>query len=328
MNKTTTDMGKVSKEADGFKVVFERTLNHPIEKVWDAITNPEKLKIWFTDFEMQLLANSPMKITFRDNTRTVTTGKVLEVNKPNRFVWSWEEELAVWELTALSDKSCKLVFTYSKLPDHYAAGAPAGFHSLLERLESYLGGNNRIYPFGTEEFDPESVALKEDYAVKLYDHYPELEQHHPIKLEKELHVSSARLWEVLTNNDILKNWYFDFKGNFKTEVGHVFEWYAGSPEKQWLHRAEILEVIEGKKLVHSWMFPGYSGEAKLTWEIVSLIPETSLLKLEFDFVEPFDFNKEALRRKNFVQGWKQFMFIALPAFLASNPDSSATNIQQ
>ena len=34
--------GKVTKEADGFKVRFERLLNHDINTVWKAITQPEK----------------------------------------------------------------------------------------------------------------------------------------------------------------------------------------------------------------------------------------------------------------------------------------------
>jgi uncharacterized protein YndB with AHSA1/START domain len=39
--------GKVTREADGFKVVFERVLNHTVEKVWDATSNPDKLKVWW-----------------------------------------------------------------------------------------------------------------------------------------------------------------------------------------------------------------------------------------------------------------------------------------
>lgn len=35
-------LGQVHKEADGFKVAFERVFQHPIEQVWDAITNQIK----------------------------------------------------------------------------------------------------------------------------------------------------------------------------------------------------------------------------------------------------------------------------------------------
>src|SRR5687768_4645665 len=99
-----TDFGKVSKAKEGFQVVFERVYNHAIDVVWEAITDPKKLSIWFTDIEMKPEPGSEMNIIFRDEANTVTKGKVIEVNRPHRFVWTWETELAVWELSKLSDR--------------------------------------------------------------------------------------------------------------------------------------------------------------------------------------------------------------------------------
>jgi uncharacterized protein YndB with AHSA1/START domain len=47
-------LGKFLKESEGYKIEFERILPYDILTVWDAITNPEKLKWWFTDIEMEL----------------------------------------------------------------------------------------------------------------------------------------------------------------------------------------------------------------------------------------------------------------------------------
>src|SRR5687767_12936700 len=174
--------GKVSKANDGFKVVFERVYDHAIDVVWEAITDPDKLKIWFTDVKMKLEPGSEMKIIFRDQAKTVTEGRVVEVSRPHRFVWTWETELAVWELSEISASKTKLVFTYSKMDDKLAVGTSGGFHTMLERLEKMLGGNNQTYPFGTEEFDPEQIALREQYGEMIYPTWPELQKHNPIKL--------------------------------------------------------------------------------------------------------------------------------------------------
>jgi uncharacterized protein YndB with AHSA1/START domain len=133
-------------------------------------------------------------------------------------------------------------------------------------------------------------------------------ENNSIQIERNFEASAELLWEALTNNERLKEWYMDFEGKFKAEVGHVFEFESGPPEgKQWLHRAKVLEVIENKKLVHTWSYPGYSGEARLTWELVAQGTEKTLLKMNFDFTEPFDPSEDALHRSNFVAGWNELI---------------------
>ncbi len=311
-----SDFGKVSKANDGFQVKFERVYNHAIDVVWDAITDPEKLKIWFTDIEMKLEPGSEMNIIFRDEAKTVTKGKVIEVKRPHRFVWTWETELAVWELTKLGDKKTKLVFTYSKMDDRWAAGASAGFHSLLDLLEKALAGDTATSEFGKEEFDPEQVALKEAYGETIFPLWPELQKYNPIKLVKIFDVPIERVWEAISNKSVMKKWYFDIP-DFKPEVGTKFTWHAGPPDgKQWLHGGEIKEVVPLKKLSHSWYFPGYEGEATTIWELTSIDSNKTKLDFKFEIITPFDPKEEELARKNFVFGWNEFINKILVEFLA------------
>ncbi|MFX3626111.1 MAG: SRPBCC family protein [bacterium] len=132
--------------------------------------------------------------------------------------------------------------------------------------------------------------------------------HESIKMERIFDASSALMWEALTDDERLKQWYMDFKGKFKAEVGHIVEFETGPPEgKQWLHRVEVLEVVENKKLAHTWSYPGYSGKAILTWELIEQGAEKTLLKMNFDFVELFDPNEDALHRSNFEAGWSELI---------------------
>lgn len=310
MNK---QLGKVTREADGFKVRFERILQHDIQTVWEAITRPEKLAIWFTDFEMNLKPGAKMVIWFRDKNRTATYGEIIRIEPPHRFEYTWEGELAVWELSKLGDRQCKLVLTYSKLADQFAVGAPGGFHILLDRLEDMLDGSTKTYPFGTEEFDPESVQLREIYGDVVYKEFPELEIHKPVVLERTYNASTETIWQALTDKDRMKDWYFDLP-EFRPEEGFEFEFMAGSEEKQWLHRCRVKEVIPRKKISYTWSYPGYAGESLVSFE---LFPEKNKTKLVLTHSGLGSFPQEVmeLRKENFVTGWNEILGTALKEYL-------------
>lgn len=135
MNK---NLGQVSKGKDGFQVKFERILPFSIDTVWDAITNPDKLALWFTDIEMDFVPGGKMVIHFRDESKTESVGKIVRIDPPKVFEYTWDDELAVWELFPEGVNHCKLVLTYSKLADKYAITVPAGWHVLLDQLETVL----------------------------------------------------------------------------------------------------------------------------------------------------------------------------------------------
>lgn len=316
-NKSGTHpLGIVTREAEGFQVVFERHLSHPAQTVWEAITDPEQLKIWFTDFEMDFREGGKVTIFFRDKDRSVTHGEIVKIDPPRCFAWTWEGELGVWEIEPTSPNSCRLRLTYSKMADQYAVGAAGGFHSLLDRLEWALDGKTETYPFGTEEHDPEQALLRESYGNLVYDCYPELEVYHPVQLERVYNTTIERVWNALTMEEQTKQWYFDFNGNFSLEPGHQFDWWAGPEEGQrWLHRGMIEEVIPLQKLSHTWEYPGYSGKGRVTWELQAINSGQTKLKLIYDILEVFDPTEEALRRKNFLAGWKQLMLVELTTFL-------------
>jgi uncharacterized protein YndB with AHSA1/START domain len=167
--------GKVSKHADGFMVEFERILSHPIEKVWDALTNPAILRIWMTEVEMDFKPGGMMKLYFQDADKTVTHGQIITIEKPVKFEWLWEDELASWQLEMINDKQTRLRFTYSRLADKYAFNVPAGWHVLLNQLDAVLNGRTEPYPFGAEGPTPEGLALQEIYK-KQVAHFLSVEQ--------------------------------------------------------------------------------------------------------------------------------------------------------
>ena len=168
-----SNFGKVTKEKDGFQVHFERTLPFPIEMVWDAITNPVKMAQWFTDVVMDFVPEGKMIIRFRDEAKTESFGKILRIEPPHVFEYSWEEELATWKLVAEGESTCTLTLTYRKLPDTYATSVSAGWHIILNQLEEVLLHNTGPYSFGGEE-DEATKKMKAAYADILSEQFPEL----------------------------------------------------------------------------------------------------------------------------------------------------------
>ena len=165
--------GKVFRKKDGYEVQFERALPYSAEVVWDMITNPTKLACWFTDIEMDFVPGGKMTFTFRDAQKTQSVGRILRIEPPKVFEYMWEEELATWEIFPQGKSACKLVLTYSKLPDEYAISVPAGWHILLDQLEEVLHGRTEQYPFGGEETEV-SKTMKEAYASIITKNFPTL----------------------------------------------------------------------------------------------------------------------------------------------------------
>jgi uncharacterized protein YndB with AHSA1/START domain len=307
-------LGKVTREADGFSVKFEREYPHSIEKVWDAITNPAKLKYWFTDIELELKPGGKMTVYFRDKAKTSSQGKIVAVEKPHRFVWTWEHEQAVWELTSKGPNKCHVVLTYSKLEDTFAEKAPAGFHLLLDRLALALNGSTTIHPFGNEEIEPEFRPVHEMYENVVFADYPELLRLKPVVVEKTINATVERVWRALTEKDQMKKWYFDLSA-FRPEVGFEFS-FAGQGRKgeKYIHRCRITEVIPMKKLAYTWAYEGYPGESVVSFDLHADGASTKV-RVTHTGLGSFPADNLDFDRRSFNQGWSELVGKLLPEFV-------------
>jgi len=310
-----SSMGMVTREKDGFRVRFERVFAHSIDKVWEAITNPEKLKYWFTDIDLELKPGGKLTVHFRDEAKTASYGKIIVVEKPNRFVWMWETEQAEWELSSEGPDKCRVVLTYSKLDEKFAEKAPAGFHLLLDRLVLALDGSKEIFPFGTDipEFEP----IREEYERVVFKQFPELERLKPIVVEKTVNASADRVWKAITDKEQMKQWYFDLS-EFKPEVGFEFSFPGqGHKGEKYIHLCKVTEVIPNQKLSYTWKYEGYPGESVVTFE---LFPDGkgTKVKLTHDGLASFPSDNSDFAKSSFNQGWTELIGKSLPNFIDRN----------
>lgn len=306
-------LGKVTKENDGYKVVLVRTFNHSAEKVWDAITNPDKLRIWFTQFKIDFREGGKMSIYFDDAAKTVSTAEIIRIDPPRRFIYSWEGELADWEITPTGSNECRLTLTYSKLAKEYAGSAPAGFHSLLDQLATVLDGRTEPYSFGADENNPEQIKLRNEYNEIVYRDYPELKRYEPVIVEKTYNASIKDVWNAITVKEKMKEWYFDLD-EFKPEVGFKFRFYGeGSKGEKYLHLCEVTEVIPQSRLSYTWQYEGIDGMSTVTFQLYPEGNKTRLLLTHRglgSFPDETDF-----RRDSFLGGWTEIITVLLDKYL-------------
>jgi uncharacterized protein YndB with AHSA1/START domain len=137
-----------------------------------------------------------------------------------------------------------------------------------------------------------------------------------LRMTRTLNAPVALVWQVITQPEHLKAWYFDFGAHWALVPGVQFEWWGEAPNgKKWLHKGEMLEVIANKKLSHTWAYPGYTGSSTLTWELRAIDDTHTELTLTHEFTIPFDPTEEALRTANFEAGWNHIVHTALVEYL-------------
>ena len=113
---------------------FERRLDHPVERVWRAVTQPDELERWF-------VAEVPWTPVEEEVFEAGgETGRITTLEPPRVIAWTWGVERYSFELTPDGD-ACLLVFTHVFNPDLGPGWQhAAGWETYLNRLDAHLAG--------------------------------------------------------------------------------------------------------------------------------------------------------------------------------------------
>lgn len=137
----------------------------------------------------------------------------------------------------------------------------------------------------------------------------------PFTIERTYNASIAKVWKAITNNDDMKQWYFDLPG-FKAEVGFEFQFKGGRDENNlYLHLCKITEVIPERKLTYSWRYDGYAGNSFVTFELTPEGKDKTKLILTHRGLETFPSDNQDLAKKNFAEGWTQIIGTSLKDYV-------------
>lgn len=129
---------------EGLSVLrFERRLDHSIERVWRAITEPEDLGHWFPQSE-------PLQVT--------------ECEQPRLLAGTWYGDLLRFELRP-DKEGCVLVFTHTFSEREKAARDGAGWDSCFMRFEALLEGTPITESVSLESWPATHERYAESFGV-------------------------------------------------------------------------------------------------------------------------------------------------------------------
>ena len=116
VERPTAD-GTVEKEPDGSTTIrFDRRLRHPIERVWQALTDPDELRSWWGDTKLELVKGGPFQLRWRntDEHGDVATldGTITSIDPPRLL-----EIAADWGTTATGQPGTRTHLTWELEPD-------------------------------------------------------------------------------------------------------------------------------------------------------------------------------------------------------------------
>jgi uncharacterized protein YndB with AHSA1/START domain len=148
--------GTLETTGDRHTLRFERRLDHSVERVWRAITEPDELGHWFPPEEA--LA-------------------VTESDPPRVLAGTWFGDELRFELSP-DGEGCRLVFTHTFEDRDTAARTAAGWDRCFARLEAMLAGDPMSEKASLEAWPEAHERYAEEFGVdpelgrRAYEEHP------------------------------------------------------------------------------------------------------------------------------------------------------------
>lgn len=138
----TADLtGTYLTQDDGRPAVrFSRTYGHPVERVWQFVTDADELAHWFPSrAEIELRPGGTIKFS-GDPNMEASTGRVIAVDEPRHLSFAWGDDELHFDLEALDDGRTRFTLTNVLGAENTAARNSAGWEVCLAALDAHARG--------------------------------------------------------------------------------------------------------------------------------------------------------------------------------------------
>ncbi|MFF7122387.1 SRPBCC domain-containing protein [Streptomyces sp. NPDC008240] len=121
-------------------VRFSRTYDHPVDRVWQFVTDPDELAQWFPSrAEMDLRPGGAIRFS-GDPNLPESTGKVLAVDPPRHLSFEWGGDELHFDLEAAGEGRTRFTLTDVLVAENTAARNGAGWEVCLAALDAKASG--------------------------------------------------------------------------------------------------------------------------------------------------------------------------------------------
>ena len=284
----------------GKEYTIIREFAAPRKLVWRACTEPDHLAQWwgpkgFTTpvCEWDVRPGGKIYVVMRgpDGTDYPMGGEFREIVPPSHLV----------TITGALDEKGKFLFQFlhimtltekkgkTRLTMHSRViAATAG-------ADRYIGGFEMGMTMSLER-------LGEHLATKT----------EPLVIEHTFNAPVARVWQAITRQAAMKQWYFDVE-KFKPVVGCKFDFTVEHKGVKYCHLCKVTEVIPQKRFAYTWRYKGRPGSSLVSFDLIATGKKTRL-RLTHTGLETFPKSPE-YARANFVMGWTSLIGDNLKKFL-------------
>jgi len=123
---------------------FERRLQHPVQRVWAAITEPGEIEAWWGRATVDLRLGGTMRIEWLNGDVTMPA-TITELDPPHVLEIEGEPHGRLrFELEADGDGTVLRFIARSPVPDEFLSKVQAGWHFHLDALVDFVDGGTRI----------------------------------------------------------------------------------------------------------------------------------------------------------------------------------------
>src|SRR5207244_1036616 len=134
-----------------------------------------------------------------------------------------------------------------------------------------------------------------------------------VVVERTFNAPIDQIWEAITSEEALKQWFFDSLDSFRPEMGFEFQFVGENKGVKYVHRCKVTEVIPNQKVAYSWRYEGYEGDSLVTLELFGEGSKTRV-RLTHEGLETFPKTPD-FAKSNFEAGWTALIGTSLKEFV-------------
>jgi uncharacterized protein YndB with AHSA1/START domain len=132
-------VGTVARDGDTYALALEREYPVPIESVWRALVDPEKLALWLGVVRIEPRVGGTFDSDFDGEDHA--GGAILRYDPPHTLEFEWGEQgtpsTVRFDLTE-TERGTRLLLTHARQSGQTARSTGAGWHAHLEVFEAVL----------------------------------------------------------------------------------------------------------------------------------------------------------------------------------------------